>query len=80
MTAVTSGRAVIRSLIFINLLYFLPSLHRQQSINKELNVFGSFWLNRESLTTSSVFLCEFLVLDAKLNRRHIVFTDSKLPR
>ena len=47
---------------------------------QELNVYGSFWLNSESTTTSNVFLCEFsLVLDAKLNRRHIVFTDGNLP-
>ena len=37
-------------------------------------------MNPESLTMSNVFLCEFsLVLDTKLNRRHIVFTDSNLP-
>ena len=75
-----SGCAVIRSVTFISLLYFLLLLHRQGNIKQELNVYGSFWLNSECTTTSNVFLCEFsLVLDAKLNRRHIVFTDGNLP-
>ena len=61
------------------LFHLILLLHRQRNIKQELNVYGSFWLNPESTTTSNVFLCEFsLVLDAKLNRRHIVFTDGNL--
>ena len=75
-----SGCAITRSVAFISLLYFLLLLHRQRNIKQEVNVYGSFWLNSESTTTSNAFLCEFsLVLDAKLNRRHIVFTDGNLP-
>ena len=76
-----SGRAVTRSVTFVSFLYFLLLLHHQRSIEQELSIFESFWLNPESLTTSNVFLCEFsLFLDAKLNRRHVVFTDGNLPR
>ena len=61
------------------LFHLILLLHRQRNIKQELNVYGSFWLNSESTTTSNVFLCEFsLVLDAKLNWRHIVFTDGNL--
>ena len=76
-----ASRCVItRSVTLISLLYLLPLLHLQLNIKQELNVYGSFWSNSELTTTSNVFLCEFsLVWDAKLNRRHIGFTDGNLP-